>query len=43
MTKDKSPLLAIVKEPSPSVNPINHSKKLELGNLLSGYKSKYSL
>ena len=43
MTKDKSPLLATVKEPSPSVNPINHSKNLESGNLLLGYKLEYSL
>jgi len=28
ITKDKSPLLAVIKEPSPSENLINHSKNL---------------
>jgi len=35
-TNDKSPLLATIKEPSPSENPINHSKKALSGCFRSG-------
>ena len=30
-TNDKSPLLALIKEPSPSENPINHFKNFSEG------------
>jgi hypothetical protein len=36
ITKHKSPLLLIIKDPSPSVNPTNQHKKLFEGNKLLG-------
>jgi len=39
--KAKSPLLFTIKEPSPSVNPMNHDKKLSEGLVLLGRKALY--
>jgi hypothetical protein len=36
ITKERSPLLAKIKEPSPSENPMNHSKNSLLGSVLLG-------
>ena len=36
ITKDKSPRVATTKDPSASVKPINHTKKLSLGKFNFG-------
>jgi hypothetical protein len=36
ITKAKSPLLFTINDPSPSVNPINHVKKLSVGEFTLG-------